>query len=117
MLLCVAREKYLNPDPAVRGEALEKLWDAWERLKTLEPGRDKKESAERLLAKVSQDPTLREALNLEAIELTRIGNTFHIRHAEIGQVPLDRDEYIDYFYHRLLAMICVLLRGSNRLVG
>ena len=34
-----ARRKFLDPDPAVRLEALEKIWDAFERVKTLEiPG-------------------------------------------------------------------------------
>jgi hypothetical protein len=30
-----ARRKFLSPDLCIRTEALEKLWDAWERLKTL----------------------------------------------------------------------------------
>ncbi len=33
-----AQTKFLHPDFTVRREALEKLWDAWERLKTIEPG-------------------------------------------------------------------------------
>jgi hypothetical protein len=41
-LLETARQKFLDPKPTVRKEALEKLRDAWERLKTLED-RDKKE--------------------------------------------------------------------------
>ena len=32
--------KILNRSIDVRRESLEKLWDAWERLKTLEPGRN-----------------------------------------------------------------------------
>jgi len=35
----------------VRRESLEKLWDAWERLKTVEPGGDKKAQAKALLDK------------------------------------------------------------------
>ena len=34
--------QFLHPDEAIRREALEVLWDAWERLKTLGSGRDKK---------------------------------------------------------------------------
>jgi hypothetical protein len=114
-LLRAARAKYLDPDPNVRRESLEKLWDAWERLKTLEQGKDKKESASKLLEKVSSEATFRETLNLEAVELTRIGNTFRIRHSEVNQVALERDEHVDYLFHRLVAMIYLLLRGSGRL--
>ncbi len=35
-LLETAREKFLSPDLKTRRESLEKLWDAWERLKTVE---------------------------------------------------------------------------------
>ncbi len=37
-----ARRKFLDPDKAIGREALEVLWDAWERLKTLGDGADKK---------------------------------------------------------------------------
>jgi hypothetical protein len=50
-LLESARTKFLQPDPSVRRESLEKLWDAWERIKTIELGRDKKESIEAMLPK------------------------------------------------------------------
>ncbi|MFM1921322.1 MAG: hypothetical protein RLZZ303_2956, partial [Candidatus Hydrogenedentota bacterium] len=40
-LLDNAREKFLNSDPAIRRESLEKLWDGWEKLKTLELPEDK----------------------------------------------------------------------------
>lgn len=40
-LLETAREKFLNRAFEIRKEGLEKLWDAWERLKTIEPGADK----------------------------------------------------------------------------
>lgn len=54
-LLETARMKFFDPDLAVRKDALEKLWDAWERLKTLEvPGEgNKKVSAQRLLEKAA----------------------------------------------------------------
>ncbi len=52
-LLEASRQKILNRSLDVRRESLEKLWDAWERLKTLEPGRDKSESAGRLVSLVS----------------------------------------------------------------
>lgn len=51
-MLQAAREKFLNRALDVRREALEKLWDAWERLKTLEPAKDKKPSVKALLDRV-----------------------------------------------------------------
>jgi len=65
-LLEASRQKILNRSLDVRRESLEKLWDAWERLKTLEPGRDKRESAGRLLDKAVAEPTMRARLEQEA---------------------------------------------------
>jgi hypothetical protein len=37
-----ARGKFLNRDIEVRLESLERLWDAWEPLRTLEQGKDRR---------------------------------------------------------------------------
>ncbi len=55
-LLEAARHKFLNRSLDVRRESLEKLWDAWERLKTVETGKDKKVSAKALLDKRQPNP-------------------------------------------------------------
>jgi hypothetical protein len=68
-LLEAARQKFLNHALDVRRESLEKLWDAWERLKTLEPGKDKKASTSALLRKAAAEP-FRARLDQEARELT-----------------------------------------------
>jgi hypothetical protein len=113
-LLETARTKFLHPDVTVRHEALEKLWDAWERVKTLEPGKDKKESAGCLLDRVASEPMLRDVLEREAQELTRIGNTFMIRHTETGKVPVQTSEQVDFFFHRLFALLRFVLRATGR---
>lgn len=113
-LLNAARAKYLDPNPTIRKESLEKLWDAWERLKTIEPGSNKKASIIALLNKVAREPTFREALGREASELTDIGNTFRIRHSETTQVPLGINEHVDYLFHRLFALIMLFLRTTGR---
>jgi len=110
-LLEAARAKFLSPDPATRREALEKLWDAWERLKTLEPGTDKKASARALLDKAADETKYREVLEQEAITLTTIGNTFRIRHSETTQVEIRSEDQVDYLFHRLLALILLLIRA------
>lgn len=105
-----ARQKYLSPDPTIRRESLEKLWDAWERVKTIEHGPNKKTQTRLLLEKAASEPKFREVLENEAVKLTEIGNTFHIRHSETSQVPLEKDEHVDYLFHRLFSIIQLLLR-------
>ncbi len=109
-MLETAQAKFLDPDPIIRRESLEKLWDAWERLKTLESGKDKRASMQVMLGRASPEPNFRAALDQEARELTRIGNSFQIRHTEISQTPLALAEHIDYLFHRLFALILLLLR-------
>ncbi|MHB1674499.1 MAG: AbiJ-NTD4 domain-containing protein [Acidobacteriaceae bacterium] len=113
-LLEDARHKFLNRDLKTRRESLEKLWDAWERLKTIEPGRDKKEQAKALLSRASAEPNLLGRLENEAIELTEIGNKFMIRHTETDKVPISESIHVDYLFQRMFAIIRLLLRGSSR---
>lgn len=113
-LLVAARTKFLCADPRIRREALEKLWDAWERIKTIEQGNDKKESISLILNKAAAEPNLRQRIDTEARELTDIGNNFHIRHAEVTQTPIQQDEQVDYLFLRMYALILLLLRMSGR---
>lgn len=110
-LLEDARFNFLSPDPKTRRESLQKLWDAWERLKTLElPDKTKKESVSALLERASYEPNFRDRLNNESIALTHIGNDFQIRHTEVGKISIDSMEHVDYLFHRLFALIYLLLR-------
>lgn len=113
-LLEVARRKFLNRSVDVRRESLEKLWDAWERLKTIEAGNDKKAMVKTLLDNAASEPAFRSNLEREARELTDIGNTFMIRHTEIGKIPVLDSAQIDYFFHRMFSMIRMLLRAGGR---
>lgn len=113
-LLEVARRKFLNRSLDVRRESLEKLWDAWERLKTVEAGNDKKASARALLDSAATEPVFRSKLEQEARELTDIGNTFLIRHTETDKIPVVESTQVDYFFHRMFSMIRLLLRASGR---
>jgi hypothetical protein len=53
-LLESARRRFLHQDPIERGVGLEHLWDAFERVKTLGPGKDKKASVKALLDRVAE---------------------------------------------------------------
>lgn len=110
-LLEDARKKYFSPNPSVHREAVERLWDAWERLKTLENPVSKKESVKQILDKAASERNFRELLEEEAKKLTDIGNAFHIRHSEINQTEIERLEHFDYLFHRLLSMILLLING------
>lgn len=106
--------KFLNPDIKIRKEGLDKLWDSWERLKTIESGRDKKEKVEKLLERAIESEELREYINKEALVLTEIGNNFTIRHTEKDKIPLNKGEYIDYLFYRLFLLLRLLLILTNR---
>lgn len=109
-----SRSKFFSPKDEIRRESLEKLWDAWERIKTIEDPENKKESIKIILDKAAPEPKFRERLENESIELTYIGNNFLIRHSEIGKPPVETIEQVDYLFHRLFAMIIfVLARRSD----
>ncbi|GGI20488.1 AbiJ-NTD4 domain-containing protein [Oxalicibacterium faecigallinarum] len=109
-MLDECRAKFSDRNPLVRREALERLWDAWERLKSLADPSDKKRSIKIVLDAVTSVPSLRERLETEAIELNSIGNSHLIRHSEISQVPVIDVDQVDYLFHRLFAMIQLMLR-------
>jgi len=114
-LLEDARARFLAPKVEDRRDGLEKLWDAFERIKTLEPGLDKKASANALLDRAARPGSrLREVLAREAMELTSIGNNHRIRHSEISQEPLDTTVQVDYLFGRLFAFIHLILTASGR---
>jgi hypothetical protein len=113
-LLEDARRKFRDRDPEVRRESLEKLWDAFERLKTIEIPGDKQASVTQLLSRAIPEPNLRSRLDSELRELTAIGNSFMIRHAEVGKTAVAPGESVDYLFHRLFSAIRFLLRGTGR---
>jgi hypothetical protein len=113
-LLEDSRRLILSPHIEDRRHGLEKLWDAFERIKTLESGTDKRAQATILLDKVTQAPRLRSFLENEAKELTAIGNNLQIRHFEKTQEKLDRSEEVDYLFHRMFSFIVLLLRATGR---
>lgn len=76
-----ARTKFLSHEPETRRESLVELWGAWERLKSLDDP-NKKLSITTILNKVASEPLFRALVETESTGLTKIGNTFQIRHTE-----------------------------------
>src|SRR5262245_13012592 len=72
--------------------------------KTLESGKDKKDSVRILLDKTAPDPAFRKTLETEAQELSAIGNSYMIRHTEIGKTPLSSPKEVEYFFHRMFSL-------------
>ena len=113
-LLTAARQRILSPREEDRRDALEKLWDAFERVKTLETGASKRAQADRLLDRTAESPRLRELLGQEAMALTEIGNGLRIRHSETTQEPVQTLEQIDYLFHRMFSFLRLVLRATGR---
>ena len=110
-LLRTAQEKFIDPAPDTRREALESLWDAWERLKTIDQD-DKKSGITAILDATagSKFPKFREALEGDSQALTDIGNNLRIRHSETSQERLAKSEHVDYLFYRLYSLIHLILR-------
>lgn len=109
-MLDECRMKFSDRNPLVRREALERLWDAWEQLKSVADPSDKKRSIKIILDATASEPLLRARLEEKATELNSIGNSYLIGHLEVNQVPVIDVDHIDYLFHRLFAMIQLLLR-------
>jgi len=113
-LIAEAVTKFRDPAPTVRREALEKIWDAFERLKTILDPADKKRSVTRLITGASGSIPFRGVLDTEAIALTDIGNTYQIRHHELSKHPLDEATQIDYLFQRCAATVHLFLLAYVR---
>lgn len=100
-LLREAKDRYLKPNDQI--VALEKIWDAFERIKTYHDA-DKKKSANILIGEMSTELDDFE-LNKEFETLTKIGNTYRIRHHEIDKKPITDPLQIKYLFFRMLSLL------------
>lgn len=108
-LLEISYSKFILPKIESRIESLEKIWDAFERLKTYYE-ENKKVSANTLIATVSNGNDLfQNHINIEFQSLTKIGNEFQIRHFERNKVQLQSNLHIDYLFYRMSSLmhLCV----------
>lgn len=112
-LLKLATEKIKSPKIEERRIALEKLWDAYERIKTVINPNNKQCSSNELIEKVSKgNVSMKEVLIEECKMLNKIGNEyFQIRHSEMNKTPIDEVEHIDYLFFRMYSIINLLLNN------
>lgn len=108
-LLDTAICRFKSPKIEERQIAIEKLWDAFERIKTLLNPVNKKESAESLLDKVaSGEDSVKQILDQECKALTYIGNALQIRHFEMDKVQIKSEEHLDYLFYRMYSLLQLL---------
>lgn len=91
--------------------AVEKIWDAFERMKTYySPELDKKKSANKIIDKLSnEDDTYKVLFKNEFDELTNFGNKHCIRHHEKSKIAIENDLQYKYFYLRCYALVSVVM--------
>lgn len=107
-LITNAIDNIKKPKLENRKIGLEKIWDAFERMKTYYEDKNKKNSLEQILLEVGQDTdNFYELLNNEFKELTRIGNQYQIRHFEKDKIEIKSAKHIDYLFYRMLNSINV----------
>ncbi len=109
-MLDLAVDKFLSPKIEDRRIGLEKLWDAFERLKTIDGSTNKSKSADAVVAKMGNNSKeIIEILTNEMISLTNIGNNFMIRHSETYKTKIEAPAHIDYLFYRMMALVNLFL--------
>ncbi len=115
-----AKERFLSND---KKTGVEKLWDAFERLKThfitldenktpKRKQKDKKLSSEKIVNIISENFD-KDFINNEFLILTDIGNNYRIRHHEVGKKELT-SKHINYFFFRMISLIDLCLLFLNK---
>lgn len=108
-LIQEAKDRFFNPKD--KYIAIEKLWDAFERIKTYFDS-NKKLSSQKLVALVSEgfDESI---LNDEFIMLTKMGNEYRIRHHETDKKDIANIKHLNYLFFRMLTLIDLCLTCIN----
>jgi len=89
--------------------ALEKIWDAFERIKTYFDNDKKKSSAK--LVELSAGSFDFNLINDEFIRLTKLGNEFRIRHHEKGKREISELRHINYIFFRMLSLLDLCIKS------
>ena len=105
-LLSEANNYYMNGHKNI---AVEKAWDAFERLKTYYDSNKRKSLSHVLNNMSGGDKQFYELYDAEFGALTKIGNTFRIRHHETDKIDINDERQYDYFYRRCLSLITTAL--------
>jgi len=110
-LIKEAKDRFFIPQD--KQVAIEKLWDAFERIKTYF-GTDKKSSSNKLISLIAVDFS-EEVINEEFKILTKIGNEFRIRHHETDKKDIIENKHLNYLFFRMLSLLdlCLITIKKN----
>ena len=101
---------YKTPNSTARQDSVEKIWDAFERLKTYHTELNKKQSAEKIVNDMSGgNNNFYDLFDKEFKMLTDIGNEYRIRHHETNRVDITDVRYYDYLFNRCLSLIALAI--------
>lgn len=110
-LLTEAIMLHKQPYPELPRDAVEKIWDALERLKTYYINLDKKHSAAKIVNDMAHGQAeFTDLFNAEFKALTDIGNSFRIRHHETDKIDITDTRHYDYFFNRCLSLIALAIQ-------
>lgn len=102
---------YKTPNPAARQDSVEKIWDAFERLKTYYVSLGKKKSSEKIISDMAQgNSDFFKLFDEEFRTLTSIGNDYRIRHHETDKIDITDVRYYDYLFNRCLSLIALVVK-------
>ena len=105
-LLETAIVLHKSTHPSDHKDAVEKIWDALERLKTYYTAMDKKASVTKIVENMANGESHFVSLfDTEFKALTSIGNDFRIRHHETNKIDITDARHYDYFFNRCLSLI------------
>jgi hypothetical protein len=108
-LINEAKDRFFIPKD--KQIALEKLWDAFERIKTYFDSNKRKSSSE--LVSIASDGFNFEFIENEFKLLTKIGNEYRIRHHETDKIEVSKSKHIDYLFFRMLSLIDLCIKSIN----
>ena len=112
-LLEEAVKLYKDPNPVSQKYAVEKLWDAFERLKTYY-NTNKRQSANKLVNFMAKNNDYFLQVFIKEFQvLTEIGNECRIRHHEVNKVEIS-EEYYDYLFHRCISLIGLAIKYLDK---
>ena len=101
---------YKTPNPSAQQNAVEKIWDALERLKSYYTTFDKKNSAAKIVSDMAYGQIeFIDLFNSEFKALTDVGNNFRIRHHETNKTDITDSKHYDYFFNRCLSLIALAI--------
>ena len=110
-LVNLAIEKHRSPKTQDNKDAVEKIWDALERLKTYYIELDKKDYITKIVNDIANsEPHYFNLFNDEFEALTKIGNNYRIRHHETSKIEISDIKHYDYFFNRCLSLISLAIQ-------